>query len=99
MKRLRDLGPVIARKFDPKPYHGGALIIRVSERNDDPWEDYYLGWKQHIHGPLESVEIETDHEGILREPAVRIVAQQIGRRLEEVEIMSNQESEEYASVP
>lgn len=98
MLRLRHAGPLAARKFNPKPYGGGALVIRVSERNDDPWEDYYLGWKEHIRGPIESFEVESDHESILREPAVHMAAHLLDLKLKESQATSHEESDKYASV-
>ena len=98
LERLKQIGPVVSGKYEPKPYGGGALIIRVSERNDDPWEDYYLGWKQLMHGPLASFEIETTHEDILREPAVQILADLIEAKLRESLVKTEEESALYASV-
>ena len=98
MLRLRNAGPLAARKLDPKPFGGGAIIIRVSERSDDPWEDYYLGWKEHVRGPLESFEIESDHESILREPAVREAAHLIEIKLRESLIVTEEESSTSVSV-
>ena len=92
LERLKQVGPILLRKYEPKPYSGGALIIRVSERNDDPWEDYYLGWKQLIDGPLESFEIETIHENILREPAVQMMANLIEAKLRDSLIETEKES-------
>jgi hypothetical protein len=69
LKRLNKVGPTVQRKFVPKPYGGDVVVYRVSDRNDDPFEDYFLGWKPVIHGTIESFEIETTHEGILRDPA------------------------------
>jgi amino acid adenylation domain-containing protein len=83
LKRLKQVGPSIQRKFTPEPYNGDAVVFRVSERNEDPFEDYFLGWKPVIRGAIESSEIETTHEGILRDPAVRRLAERIDAKLRE----------------
>jgi thioesterase domain-containing protein len=70
LKRLEPLGRALAARWTPKPYSGDAMVFRVSERSDDPYEDYYLGWRRLIDGQLESYEVEATHENILREPAV-----------------------------
>jgi thioesterase domain-containing protein len=81
LKRMQKAGPNATRKFVPKPYSGDALVVRVSERNTDPYEDYFLGWRPVIKGALESIEIDSTHEDILREPAVRLMAAIIDARL------------------
>jgi thioesterase domain-containing protein len=79
--RLEPLGRALASKWTPKPYSGDALVFRVSERSDDPYEDYFLGWRRLVKGHLESYEIEATHETIMNEPAVRICAERIDAEL------------------
>jgi thioesterase domain-containing protein len=83
LERLVKVGPSLASKFVPKPYRGSAVVFRVSERSDDPYDDYFLGWKSVIRGPMESFEIEAAHETILREPAVLSLAEIIDAKLRE----------------
>lgn len=74
IKSLERVGPDVARKFTPQPYGGGAVVFRVSERSNDPYEDYYLGWRGVMKGKIESYEIDATHESILTEPDVRALA-------------------------
>lgn len=83
IKTLERVGPDVARKFTPQPYEGDAIIFRVSERSDDPYEDYYLGWRSVIRGKMESFEIDATHESILTEPDVRPLAEKIDAKLRE----------------
>jgi thioesterase domain-containing protein len=83
IKSLERVGPDVARKFTPQVYGGGALVFRVSERSDDPYEDYYLGWRRVIQGEMESFEIDATHESILTEPDVRALAEKIDAKLRE----------------
>jgi thioesterase domain-containing protein/acyl carrier protein len=85
IKRLERVGPDVARKFEPKTYGGGAIVFRVSERSDDPYEDFYLGWRRVIRGTMESFEIDATHESILTEPDVRALAEKIDVKLRESE--------------
>lgn len=81
IKSLERVGPDVARKFTPQTYGGGAVVFRVSERSDDPYEDYYLGWRRVIRGKMESFEIDATHESILAEPDVRALAEKIDATL------------------
>lgn len=83
IKSLERVGPDVARKFTPQPYGGSAVVFRVSERSDDPYEDYYLGWRRVIRGAMESYEIDATHESILAEPDVRALAEKIDAKLRE----------------
>lgn len=81
LRRLEPLGRALAAKWTPQPYSGDGMIFRVSERNHDPYEDYYLGWRRLIRGQLESHEVEATHDNILFEPAVHFYAAIIDREL------------------
>jgi thioesterase domain-containing protein/acyl carrier protein len=83
LKRLEPLGRALAAKWTPKPYSGDAIIFRVSQRSDDPYEDYYLGWRRLIRGKLESFEVEATHDDILNEPMVFPCSVKIDAKLRE----------------
>lgn len=80
---MRLWGRLVGRKFTPQPYGGDTMVLRASERDDDPYEDYYLGWKPLVRGSMQSFETESTHESILRDPAVRIIAEKINAKLQE----------------
>jgi thioesterase domain-containing protein len=96
LKRLNKVGPTVQRKFVPKPYGGDAVVYRVSDRNDDPFEDHFLGWKPVIRGAIESFEIETTHEGILHDPAVQRLGERIDAKLKETAARTEEEPAVYA---
>jgi oxalate---CoA ligase len=87
IKGLERVGPDVARKFTPQPYGGGAVLFRVSERSDDPYEDFYLGWRRVIRGAMESYEIDATHESILTEPDVQALAKKIDVKLQKSSIL------------
>jgi len=69
------------RTFLPQPYGGDATVFRASWRSTDPYDDHFLGWKPVISGALQSFEIESQHDTIFRDPAVRQVAERISARI------------------
>jgi thioesterase domain-containing protein/aryl carrier-like protein len=77
LERLKQAGPRASRQFFPKPYRGDAVLFRSSERTHDPFEDVHLGWRKIIQGTIESIEIDANHEQLIRNPAVRQIAQRI----------------------
>jgi len=97
LRRLIKVGPALLRKFVPKPYGGGAVVYRVNERSDDPFEDYFLGWEPVIRGGMESFEIEATHEDILRDPAARRLGERIDAKLRELAVATEEKSARYSS--
>jgi len=58
--------------YRPKPLLCPAAVFRCK---DDPimsGGDPYFGWRELLGGPTETHELPGDHEGIFREPNVRI---------------------------
>jgi amino acid adenylation domain-containing protein len=85
------LGEILARvgrasriagsRFVPKPYHGGALIVRASDYLVTPYEDDFLGWKPVIQGSIEVFEVEGTHITIFQDSAARLMAERIDAKL------------------
>jgi amino acid adenylation domain-containing protein len=80
LKMMRLWGSLVRRKFEPQPYCGDAIVFRASERDEDPYEDYYLGWRPLVRGSMQSFEFESTHESIFRDPTVRLIAEKINAR-------------------
>lgn len=81
LKRIIVANASSLKKFAPKPYGGGTIIFRASERNLDPCDDRYLGWESIIRGKIKSFEIEGDHMSMLEDPAVRVLAEKLNAAL------------------
>jgi len=86
-----------AKEFVPKPYGGGALIIRASERYLDPYDDYFLGWRALVRGAIECFEIDGDHMSILDQPAVQILADKLDAKF--VELSAQWETKQQQEEP
>jgi thioesterase domain-containing protein len=67
----------------PKPYHGGALIVRASDYLVTPYEDDFLGWKPVIQGTIGVFEVEGTHITIFQDSAARLMAERIDAKLRE----------------
>jgi thioesterase domain-containing protein len=67
--------------FVPKPYGGGAVIFRASERDLEPYDDDSMGWRPVVRGGIECFEIEGNHMSILEKPAVQLLAEKLDARL------------------
>jgi thioesterase domain-containing protein len=74
------------RKFEPKPYNGNALIFRAAGRYRYQYDDHCLGWGSVVRGGIECSEIVGDHEGILDQPTVHLVAEKLDAKLKELAI-------------
>lgn len=62
------------QRYVPKPWPGRVALVRCAQ---PPWEmaryeDY--GWGRLALGGVDAIKIPTDHDGILEEPNVRLVA-------------------------
>lgn len=84
-KRIRNLfilNDQAFRAYIPRRYHGRVAIIR-SERGytGDADKDYspdpYLGWGRVLSGVVETYEVPGDHNEMIREPYVRLLAEHL----------------------
>jgi thioesterase domain-containing protein/acyl carrier protein len=63
--------------YQPKPLLCPTVVFRSK---DDPimaGGDPYSGWRELLCGPTETHELPGDHEGIFREPSVRVLADKL----------------------
>jgi hypothetical protein len=68
----------VYRDYEPRPYKGKVTLLKSSEQPFRVFLDRTLGWNELIAGGLEVVEIPGPGAGILKEPRVRILAEQLG---------------------
>lgn len=69
------------RKYIPHPYAGSALLFLAREST---WSGD-LGWRRLVTGGLEIREVPGGHQNFIKEPHVRVLAQQLTAALREAE--------------
>jgi amino acid adenylation domain-containing protein len=73
------------RRYVPQPYGGTAILFRAKERSR-PQNDSYAGWTGLIGGGIELCEIPGDHLTMLSHPNRLVLAQELARRLDRMDI-------------
>ena len=73
---------VALRRYNPQPYDGPAILFRA-KNGLLPYPDPNLGWGALINGGLEIKEISGDHDTILYEPHIGMLARVLDSCLEE----------------
>ena len=73
-------------KYKMKPYGGKVILFQASitplEYDGSP----LMGWSDVFTGDVEVVPVQGGHLGIFREPAVKLLAEELGEILEEVNV-------------
>ena len=88
--RVRQLGRVNPQDFlyldsifsKPKPLACPTVIFRCKDWPILSAGDPYFGWRELLTGRAETFEIPGDHEGVFREPSVRVLAEKLRSCLE-----------------
>ncbi len=84
-KRIRNLfvlNDQAFRAYIPRRYRGRVAIIRSArgysgDADKDYSPDPYLGWGRVVSGTLETYEVPGDHNEMIREPHVRLLAEHL----------------------
>jgi amino acid adenylation domain-containing protein len=96
LKRIMRANLSARRKFLPKPYNGSALIFRAGGRCLYQYDDDCLGWGSVVLGGIECSEIKGEHESILDQPAVQLVAEKLDAKLKELAIKFSSNENQHA---
>jgi amino acid adenylation domain-containing protein len=80
------------RRYLPRPYEGDATLFRAGDGSDYP--DPKLGWEVLIQGRLDIQQVSGDHDSILQEPHIGMLARLLEGCLENMP----RHLPEYASV-
>lgn len=89
-KRIRNLfilNDQAFRAYIPRRYPGRVAIIRsargyTGDADKDYSPDPYLGWRRVLPGIVETYEVPGDHNEMIREPHVRLLAEHLRTSLE-----------------
>jgi len=74
-----------SKNYVPQIYPGSVTVFRCSLQLPKYSHDPYLGWGELVTGKLESHETPGDHDLILREPRVRVLAEKLKLCLEKTQ--------------
>jgi amino acid adenylation domain-containing protein len=88
VKRVRKACLQASRDYTPRAYLGRVILFRSSYQPIRQFSDARAGWSTYVAHGLETYEIEGNHENMLLEPQVRLVAEQLKTRLEEAQAAS-----------
>ena len=69
------------RSYLPGPYPGRVTLFRAAEAAAQP-PDPTFGWRGLAAGGVEVHEVPGDHDTMVREPHVRVLAERLGAQLE-----------------
>ena len=77
IRQVRRSGEAAARGYVPQPYYGKLTLFRATEQPYGIYEDRTVGWGALAVGGLEIIDIPGHHGAIVREPRVRVLAEQL----------------------
>jgi amino acid adenylation domain-containing protein len=81
LKSLRAIAYVASRNYHPRTYPGKVMLFKASQRPVGGTGDFFLGWDRVAGGGMEVHEIPGDHISLLKEPGVRLLAEELSRCL------------------
>jgi aspartate racemase len=86
---LEHINFLAATSYKPKALGCRTVIFRCKDWPYVSAGDPYFGWRELLSGRAESYEIPGDHEGILHEPNVQVLADQLRVCLHEAKQTEN----------
>lgn len=82
LKQVRKALHLASASYVPRPYSGKITFFRSAERSIRDSDGPQAGWGKLTAGELEIVDVPGDHNNILDEPQVGVLAQRLKARLE-----------------
>jgi amino acid adenylation domain-containing protein len=81
LRNVREACAQAAGAYDVEPYHGQVTLFRVKEKSVGSLDDPYAIWWRVAAGGVDLREISGDHLSLLKEPQVRLLAEQLSDAL------------------
>ncbi len=88
VRKVRNACLRTARDYVLRVYPGRVILFRSSSKPSGGSGDPYAGWSKYLPNGFEVCEVESDHDNILLEPQVQLVAEQLRTRLNEAQVTS-----------
>ncbi len=86
VKEVRRTLAAAEAKYAVRAYPGRILLFRASERGLRGLDDPTGGWNKYAAGGVEVHEIDGDHGNVLNEPNVQLLAQELRKCLERLQV-------------
>jgi amino acid adenylation domain-containing protein len=83
VRKVRSACLRAARCYVPRAYPGPVVLFRSSREPLGGVSDPYAGWSEHLANGLEVCEVKSNHDNMLLEPQVQLVAEQLKTCLNE----------------
>ncbi len=74
------------KNYVPQVYSGSITLLRCRVQDPKFSHDLQLGWSELVGGNLEIHDVPGDHDGMLREPRVRVLAEKLKLCLQKVQV-------------
>ena len=85
LKKVRRACEQAAREYVPQAYPGRVILFRSRERPLLQFRDPHAAWSRYAAHELEIHEVDGNHDDILLEPQIRLVAEQLKACLDRAE--------------
>lgn len=77
MRNLKQISYQAAMNYRPGAYPGKVTLFRATQRPRGGRQDVFLGWDRVASGGMEVREVPGDHVTLLKEPGVRLLAEEL----------------------
>jgi thioesterase domain-containing protein len=84
LKKIKDVHTTAYQNYRPQPYSGTIALFRAKKQPRGIYPDPTLGWKELTKDELKIYEVPGHRIGMLDEPRVRILAEQLGSALNNI---------------
>jgi thioesterase domain-containing protein len=98
LRNVRQACAKAAGAYDVHPYGGQVTLFRVKEKSAGSLDDPYAIWWRVAAGGVDLREISGDHLSLLKEPQVRLLAEELNDALEHSSASSPHETSLMAAV-
>ncbi|MFZ0297341.1 MAG: amino acid adenylation domain-containing protein [Candidatus Sulfotelmatobacter sp.] len=85
VRKVRNACLEAARYYAPRAYPGRVILFRSSREPLGGVGDPYAGWSEYLADGLQICEVKSNHDNILLEPQVQLVAEQLRTCLNEAQ--------------
>ncbi len=82
LRNVRQACATAAAAYDVQPYDGQVTLFRVKEKSAGSLDDPYAIWWRVAAGGVDLREISGDHLSLLKEPQVRLLAEELNDALD-----------------